>query len=86
MPPKKLTQWPTAKFEKDGEEWYQSEPWFMHSDPKEVLKGYKILEYYGVLEPKHIKQSFSQLGFQINKSARPMLKIDHIDGKKDKIQ
>lgn len=81
LPPKKLTQWPTVKFEKDGEEWYQSEPWFMHSEPKEVLKGYKILEYFGVLEPKHIKQSFPQLSYQLNKAAKSMLKVDAIDKK-----
>lgn len=82
LPPKKLTQWPTVKFEKDGEEWLQSEPWFMHNDPKEVLKEYKILDYYGVLEPKHVKQSFPQLSFQINKAARSMLKVNSIDQKK----
>lgn len=81
LPPKELTKWPTVKFQKDGEDWYQSEPWIMHADPKEVLKGYKILELLGTLEEKHINKSFSQLSYQINKAARSMMKVDHINKK-----
>jgi hypothetical protein len=81
LPPKELTKWPMVKSEKDGEEWYHSEPWLMHADPSEVLNDYKILEYLGTLEPKHIKQSFPKLSFQINKAAKSMLKVDSIEQK-----
>lgn len=81
LPPKKLTEWPTVKFQKDGEDWYGSEPWFMHSDPKEVLKGYKILELLSILEEKHISKSFPQLSYQIPKGAKSIMKIKHIDPK-----
>lgn len=84
LPPKKLTKWPTVKLEKDGEDWYQSEPWVMHADPKEVLKNYKILELLGTLEEKHINKSFSQLSYQLNKGARAILKVDHIEPKTPK--
>ncbi len=81
LPPKELTKWPMVKFQKDGEDWYHSEPWLMHADPSEVLKDYKILEYLGTLEPKHIKQSFPELSFQINKAAKSMLKVNSIEQK-----
>ncbi len=84
LPPKKLTEWPTVKFQKDGEDWYTSEPWIMHADPKEVLKGYKILELLGTLEEKHINKSFGQLSYQLNKSAKSMLKVDYIEPKAPK--
>ncbi len=84
LPPKKLTEWPTVKYQKDGEDWYTSEPWIMHRDPKEVLKGYKILELLGMLEEKHINKSFGQLSYQLNKSARSMLKVDYVDSKAPK--
>lgn len=79
MPPKDLTKWPTVKFQKDGEDWYTSEPWFMHTDPKVVLKGYKISELLGTLEEKHINKSFGQLKYQLSKGARSMMKVDSID-------
>jgi hypothetical protein len=79
LPPKELTKWPTVKFQKDGEDWYTSEPWFMHADPKEVLKGYKITELLGTLEEKHINESFGQLKYQFSKGARSMMKVDSID-------
>lgn len=81
LPPKELTKWPTVKVQKDGEDWYTSEPWFMHGDIKEVLKGYKILDYCGVLEEKHIVKSFPQLSHQIPKGARSIMTIDHIESK-----
>lgn len=81
LPPKKLTEWPTVKFQKDGEDWYQSEPWIMHADAKEVLKEYRILELLGTLEEKHINKSFHQLSYQIPKGARSIMKINHIDQK-----
>lgn len=81
LPPKELTKWPMLKFQKDGEDRYHSEPWFLHADPKEVLKGYKILEYLQTLKEKETKQSFPDLSFQIPKGARSIMKINHIEEK-----
>lgn len=81
LPPKKLIEWPMVKFQKDGEEWYHSEPWLLHADPKEVLKGYKILEYLKTLKEKEINESFPQLSFQIPKEARSVMKINHVEKK-----
>lgn len=81
LPPKELTKWPMVKVQKDGEDWYHSEPWFMHADVKELLKGYKILEYYGVLEEKHINKSFPKLSFQLSRGARSMMKVDYVEPK-----
>lgn len=73
-----------VKEQKDGEDWYHSEPWFLHTDIKELLKDYKILEYYGVLEEKHINESFPQLSFQLSNGARSMMTINHIEPKTKK--
>lgn len=70
-----------VKEQKDGEDYYHSEPWFMHADPKEVLKGYKILEYLAALEEKHIEKSFPQLTFQIPNGASSIMKVKHINSK-----
>lgn len=83
LPPKKLTEWPMVKYQKDGEDWYHSEPWFKYSDPKEVLKGYKILEYLQNMREKEIEKSFPQLSFQIPKGARSIMKVNHIEEKKE---
>ncbi len=81
LPPKKLTDWPMVKVQKDGEDWYHSEPWFIHTDAKELLKDYKIVEYYGVLEEKHINKSFPELSFQLSKGTRSMMTVNHIKWK-----
>jgi hypothetical protein len=84
LPPKEVTKWPMVKFQKDGKDWYHSEPWFMHSDPKEVLGGYKILEYISTLKENEIKQSYPDLSFQMHEGSKSILKIDYIEEKPDK--
>lgn len=79
LPPKKLTDWPMVKDQKDGEDWYHSEPWFMHTNPAEILKGYKILDYLQTLTEKEINESFPTLNFQLSKAAKSMMKINHIN-------
>jgi len=81
LPPKNLTKWPMVKVQKDGEAWYHSEPWLLHADPKEVLKGYKILEYLQTLKEKETNKSFPQLSFQIPKGARSIMKVNHVEKK-----
>ena len=76
-----MTKWPLVKFQKDGKDWYHSEPWFMHKDPKEVLEGYKILEYMSTLKENEIKQSYPDLSFQMHPGSESILKIDHIKEK-----
>lgn len=84
LPPKEATKWPLVKFQKDGKDWYHSEPWFIHKDSKEVLEGYKILDYMATLKENEIKQSYPDLSFQMHEGSRSILKVDHIDGKSDK--
>ncbi len=83
LPPKEVTKWPMVKFQKDGKDWYHSEPWFMHKDPKEVLEGYKILEYMSTLKENEIKQSYPDLSFQMHAGSESILKIDAIEAKPD---
>jgi hypothetical protein len=46
LPPKNLTESvSTRQFKGDGSEWVGLEPWYKSVDPKERLKGYKILDY-----------------------------------------
>lgn len=82
LPPKKLTEWPMVKFQKDGEDWYHSEPWFNYADPKEVLKGYKILDYMQKLKEAEIQKTVHDLSFQIPTGARSIMKINCIDSNK----
>lgn len=81
LPPKELTKWPTVKFQKDGQDWYHSDPWFQHADPREVLKGYKILEYLQTLKEKEITESFPELSFQLSKGAKSIMEVDYIENK-----
>jgi len=84
LPPKEATKWPMVKFQKDGKDWYHLSPWFMHSNPKEVLGGYKILEYMSTLKENEIKQSYPDLSFQMHEGSKSILKIDYIEEKPDK--
>ena len=70
-----------VKVQKDDEDWYHSEPWFMHADAKEVLKGYKILEYLQTLKEKETNKSFPELIFQIPTGARSIMNVNHIEKK-----
>jgi hypothetical protein len=45
LPPKHLVQSRMTKETIDGQEWHTSRPWYYVVDPKEHLKGYKIMEY-----------------------------------------
>lgn len=81
LPPKKVTKWPMVKFQKDGKDWYHSQPWFMYSDPKEVLGGYKILDYMATLKENEIKESFPDLSFQLHEGSKSILKVDCIEEK-----
>jgi hypothetical protein len=45
LPPKHLVQGGIVREMIDGQEWHSSRPWYWFVDPKEHLKGYKILEY-----------------------------------------
>lgn len=49
LPPKKLLESRSFKEEKDGKTWIHSEPWYRFVDPKEHLKGYKIMDYLQVI-------------------------------------
>ena len=70
-----------VKIQKGGEDGYYSELWFMHADAKEVLKGYKILEYLQTLKETETNKSFLQLSFQIPEGAKSIIKINHIEKK-----
>lgn len=83
LPPKEVTKWPMVKFKKDGKDFYHSEPWFMRKDPKEVLGGYKILEYISTLKESEIKQSYPDLSFQMHAGSESILKFDCIEEKPD---
>lgn len=48
LPPKKLVKWQSVKEVRDGKTWHRSEPWYRFVDPKEHLKGYKIMDYLKV--------------------------------------
>ena len=55
LPPKKLTESRMVKEEKDGKEWFHSEPWYRFGNPHEVAKGYRIMEYMHVIPPEEMK-------------------------------
>lgn len=50
LPPKKLTESQLVKETHDGKDWYHSEPWYKFVDPLEVLKDYKLINYFQVTE------------------------------------
>lgn len=52
LPPKKLTESHMVKETKDGKDWYHSEPWYKFVDPKEHLRGYKIMDYLKIVHEK----------------------------------
>ncbi len=45
LPPKKLTESQSFVETKDGKQWCHSEPWYKQADPRERLKGYKIIDF-----------------------------------------
>ena len=81
LPPKKNTDWPMVKFQKDGKDWYRSEPWFYHANPEEVLKGYKILDYIKTLKEHEIERSYPNLSFQLHPGMGTFYKVNHITKK-----
>lgn len=50
LPPKKLTESQSVSVIKDGKKWFSSEPWYKFVDPKDHLKGYKIIDYFKVIK------------------------------------
>lgn len=53
LPPKKLVESHMVKeTDKDGKDWYHSEPWYRFVEPHEHLKGYKIMDYLQVTHPE----------------------------------
>jgi len=84
LPPKKLTEWPLVKFQKDGQDWYHSEPWFVYKDPIETLKDYKILDYIKTLQEHEILKSAPDLSFQLPNGAKSIFKINYINKDKNK--
>lgn len=40
---------------KDGKEYLSMHPWYHFVDPKEHLKGYKIMDYLRVIPPEKMK-------------------------------
>lgn len=79
LPPKELTKWPLVKFQKDGQDWYHSEPWLYHANPMEVLKDYKILDYMKNLKETEIQKDIHDLSFQLPEGAKHIMKVNCID-------
>lgn len=79
LPPKELTKWPLVKFQKDGQDWYHSEPWLYYADAEKVLKGYKILDYMKTMKEDEIQQTSPDLSFQLNRGSSLILKPNAID-------
>jgi hypothetical protein len=77
LPPKKLTESQLVKSQKDGQDWFHSEPWFQFADPKEVLKGYKILDYLQTLKDHEIQKSAPSLSIQFSRGASSIFEIKH---------
>ena len=50
LPPKKLVESHNLKEEKDGQGCFRVVPWYKVFDPKEHLKGYKIMDYLEIIE------------------------------------
>lgn len=50
LPPKKMVKSQLVKETIDGKNWFHSEPWYRFVDPKEHLKGYKIMNYLRVVK------------------------------------
>ncbi|GEM_PF-489136 len=49
LPPKKLTESRGVSEVKDGQTWHRSEEWYKFVNPKEHLKGYKIMDHLRVV-------------------------------------
>jgi hypothetical protein len=45
LPPKKLVESRGVKINRDGQEWFGTEPWYKFVDPHQHLKDYKIMNY-----------------------------------------
>ena len=45
---------------KDGKEWHRMYPWYRFVNPKEHLKGYKIMEHLHVVSPEEMAERESQ--------------------------
>ena len=56
LPPKKLLESKRGRVAEDGKEEVRILPWYCFSDPHEILKDYKIMEYLRVLSPEEVEQ------------------------------
>ncbi len=55
LPPKEMVKSHSVKETKDGKESYSMHPWYHFVDPKEHLKGYKIMDYLRIVPPEEVK-------------------------------
>ena len=54
LPPKKLLESQWGKEIKDGKETRSLHPWYHFGDPREILKGYKIMDHLRVVPPEEV--------------------------------
>lgn len=55
LPPKKLVESHMVKEERDGNIWFRSYEWYCFGDPREHLKGYKIMDHLRIVPPEEMK-------------------------------
>ncbi len=55
LPPKKLVKSHMVKEERDGQTWFRSYEWYCFGDPREHLKGYKIMDHLRIIPPEEMK-------------------------------
>ena len=55
LPPKKLVESQLVKEDRDGQTWYRSYEWYCFGDPRETLKGYKIMDHLRIIPPEEMK-------------------------------
>jgi hypothetical protein len=84
LPPKKFTESQVVKETKDGQDWYHSEPWFNFANVKEILKGYKILDYMQTLKKHEIQDKRGTLNVQLHPGSTSILEIKHVNKVKPK--
>ncbi len=56
LPPKKMVESHVIKETKDEKEWFTMHPWYHFVDPKEHLKGYKIMDHLRVIPAEEMAE------------------------------